>query len=108
MNGYRLKKLRQERNLKQSELANLLHIAPSTIGMYERNLREPDDETKFKIAKLFETTVAYLMGESNDRYKKHDNTFIAFYEENKDKLDEEDIDTLMNMFEAYIKSKKKK
>lgn len=65
MKGQRLKKLRKERNLKQDELATILGISPSAIGMYERNQREPDDEMKLKIANFFDVSVAYLMNETD-------------------------------------------
>lgn len=65
MKGQRLKKLRKERNLKQDELATILGISPSAIGMYERNQREPDDEMKLKIVNFFDVSVAYLMNETD-------------------------------------------
>ena len=48
--GDRLKYLREEKELKQAELATLLNISPSTIGMYERNYRKPDHDTLISIA----------------------------------------------------------
>ena len=109
MNGLRLKKLRQEKKLKQSELAKILNISPSAIGMYETNKREPDDALKIRIANFFNVSVAYLVGETNDRKdnkKDIDNDFHALYEDYKE-FDEEDKNLLKTMFEAIKKKRKK-
>lgn len=44
MFGKRIRKLRLEQNLKQKDLAEKLKISTSSIGMYERELRQPDAE----------------------------------------------------------------
>lgn len=67
MDGTRLKKLREEKKLKQEELANILSISASSIGMYERNLREPDDDLKLKISKYFNCSIDYLVGKTDIR-----------------------------------------
>ena len=74
MDGKRLKQLREEKNLKQEELANILSISASSIGMYERNLREPDDELKLKISKFFNCSIDYLVGKTD--IKNYENTDI--------------------------------
>ena len=40
--GDNLRTLIEERNLTQKELAKQLNIAPSTMGSYVQNTREPD------------------------------------------------------------------
>ncbi len=67
MKGQRLKELREEKGLKQNELAKILNISSSSIGMYETDRREPDDEMKLKIANYFNVSVAYLMSETDIR-----------------------------------------
>lgn len=62
MKGIRLKELREEKGLKQSELAKIFNISPSSIGMYETDKREPDDNLKMRFAEFFNVTVEYLMG----------------------------------------------
>lgn len=63
MKGSRLKELREKRGLYQSELAKLLHISSSSIGMYETDKRDPSDELKVAIANFFGVSVDYLMGD---------------------------------------------
>ena len=73
MKGSRIKLLREEKGLKQEELAKMLSIAPSTIGMYERDAREPNDEIKLKMCELFDCSMDYLTGNSD--YKNADEFF---------------------------------
>ena len=54
MIGNRIKILREELGLKQEELAKKMSVSPSAIGMYERNLREPNNELTLKFANFFQ------------------------------------------------------
>lgn len=56
--GVRLKYLRMQDNLTQTELGNALEIAKSTISMYESGKREPDFETIEKFADYFNVDMA--------------------------------------------------
>ena len=49
----RLKELRISKNMTQSQLADLLGVAKSTVSMYENGRREPDLETLEAIADIF-------------------------------------------------------
>jgi len=59
--GDRLKLLRNEKNITQAELAKLLDVSPSTIGMYEQDRRDPDTKTLTFLVKYFNTSVDYLL-----------------------------------------------
>lgn len=67
MKGNRIKLLREEKKIKQEELAKILSISPSAIGMYERDEREPNDELTLKLAEYFNVTTDYLLGKSDIR-----------------------------------------
>ena len=58
----RLRKLRRERNLTQTELANSLNVSNGTIAMWETEKRQPDLNMVNKIASFFNVSVDYLMG----------------------------------------------
>ncbi|MCI9010476.1 MAG: helix-turn-helix transcriptional regulator [Clostridia bacterium] len=58
----RLKELRKERQIKQSELAALLSVDQRTISNWENGLREPDYNMLIKIASVFEVSTDYLLG----------------------------------------------
>lgn len=59
-----IKNLRIERGITQEQLASLLKVSRSTIGMYETGSREPDFETLEAIADIFNVDMDYLMGRS--------------------------------------------
>lgn len=65
--GERLRFLRNERNLHQSELGELLELSPSAIGSYERNLREPSYNHLVKFADLFGVSTDYLLCRTSER-----------------------------------------
>lgn len=59
-----LKYLRASRNISQVELAKAIGVSPSTIGMYETGVREPNFEIEEKIADYFNVTLDTLRGKS--------------------------------------------
>ena len=62
MIGERLAELRKDRGWKQEDLAQALGLSVHTIGSYEQDRTDPDDEMKVKIAKLFNRSLDYLLG----------------------------------------------
>ena len=66
----RIKLLRTERGITQEQLASMLKVSRSTIGMYESGKREPDFETSEAIADIFNVDMDFLMGRS-DVERKH-------------------------------------
>ena len=60
-----IKRLRIERGITQEQLASMLKVSRSTIGMYETGSREPDFETCEAIADIFNVDMDYLLGRSN-------------------------------------------
>lgn len=71
MIGNRIKLLREELGLKQEELAKKLSVSTSAIGMYERNLREPNNELTLKFSNFFKVSTDYLLGKSETRNPKN-------------------------------------
>ena len=66
MIGNRLQRLRIEKGYNsQEQLAKVLMVSPSTVGMWEANQREPNDEMKKRISELLDTSVDYLIGNSD-------------------------------------------
>lgn len=64
--GAKLKELRTEKGIKQSELAEMLCVNQRTISNWENDVREPDFNMLVKIAKLFDTSTDYLLGFNDD------------------------------------------
>ena len=61
----RLRELRQNKGLSQSQLAEALNISKSAISMYELGRREPDLETLEGIADFFNVDINYLLGKED-------------------------------------------
>lgn len=57
-----LRKLIEEFDLTQKEVAKDLNIAPSTLGGYVQNASEPDFDTLKELALYFDVTTDYLLG----------------------------------------------
>ena len=96
MLGARIKLLREELGLKQEELAKKLSVSPSAIGMYERDLREPNNELTLRIANFFNVSIDYLLGKTDIRnYDKDEQEFrFAYHKEMEGLTDEEIADAL--------------
>ncbi len=58
----KLKLLREQKNISQTELAKHLGVVRSTICQYEKGNRIPDTETLIKIADYFNVSIDYLLG----------------------------------------------
>lgn len=111
MFGDRLKILRTEKNLTQLDLAKLLKVSPSTIGMYEQSRREPDGSTIKIIADYFNVSIDYLMGltnirESADKILNDTTETIAFHRANgyEEDLPPEAIEEI-EQFKQFIRHK---
>lgn len=60
----RIKALRQDRNMRQADLAILLNTKPQTVSRYEKGERGLDIETVFRLCDIFGCTADYLLGRS--------------------------------------------
>ena len=78
-----LKYFRMKEHLSQSELAEKLGIAPSTISMYEVGKREPDFETEERIADFFNTDLNTLRGRDIEKERQLPQ-IINFYDQLND------------------------
>lgn len=65
MVGKKLRQLRAEKNLKQTELAKILNLSKQTISAYEKDWVTPPADTLERIADFFNVTVDCLLGRSD-------------------------------------------
>lgn len=81
--GERLKKLRTNKNMTQDELGLIFTppLAQSTIGTYERGVRQPSLENLVVISEFFNVTTDYLLGITDEF-----TTINTFKEENPREL----------------------
>lgn len=64
-----LKKLREAAGTTQSALAAAIGVSQQSINKYENHSIEPDIETLKRMADFFDTTIDYIVGRSECRYK---------------------------------------
>lgn len=83
MFAYRLKQLREVYGLTQEELAKKLNLTQSTIAYYENNKKMPTLENAKQIAKIFNTSLDYLLDipidqvwKKGDQYVPNSNKFL--------------------------------
>lgn len=63
----RIKLLREEFKLSQEELALRLDLSKGVISMYENEARKPSYEVLLKLSEIFNCSIDYIVGNSNER-----------------------------------------
>jgi HTH-type transcriptional regulator, competence development regulator len=128
--GKRLRFLRKKRNMTQKDLADRFNLGESTIGMYERDEREPSFEFVRQLADFFNVTTDYLLGRTdnpnplekddipeelntltkiNQLIKEYGIEQMGFFDIEKWKsLSEEEIEEIINHFEWVVHKAKEK
>jgi transcriptional regulator with XRE-family HTH domain len=64
--GKRLRECREAKGLSQQDLGKLLETSYTVIGKYERDEMKPSIDVAKKLAKLVDTTVGYMLGETKE------------------------------------------
>ena len=57
----RITQLRRRAGINQLQLAEVLHLSPSTIGMYEQGRRTPNIEVLIQISRFYNVSIDYLL-----------------------------------------------
>lgn len=76
MIGFRLRNLREEINLTQKELSQLLKLTPGAIGLYEQGRRTPDCTTLCKLADFYNVSVDYILCRTHNRNPERKASFF--------------------------------
>lgn len=63
----RLKDLREDHDLKQSDVAKILNISQVSYGRYELGISEPTIESLIKLADFYNVSLDYLVGRSKTK-----------------------------------------
>ncbi len=61
-----LRLLRNQRGMSQQKLAELLNLSQQSIYKYENNLAEPDIQTLTELSELFDVSIDYIVGNTDD------------------------------------------
>lgn len=70
-----LKLLREKKGISQAALALAIGVSQQSINKYENKQTEPDITTLSKLAEYFETSIDYLVGNSEIDHKIKDYKF---------------------------------
>lgn len=99
----RIKKLRLERNLTQSDMAEIAGVTRSCVSNWEKGIRIPESESILKITKYFCVTVDYLCGRCEDR----DAVFAPpTFKMDISRLNKEGLDALMTYYKFLLTDEK--
>lgn len=96
--GEKIKNIRISNNLKQSELADILHISEKTISSWENNRTTPDLNMIYKISNYFKKSFYYLI---SDDYINLNNNEIEI----KLKVDKSEHERILNLVKNTAKYK---
>ncbi len=88
--GTRIKILRQEKGLTQSQLGACFNLAESTISLYEADKRSPDYEILCKLAHYFQVSIDYLLGHTDERRYFDFNQSNTLYDTRANAFDDDD------------------
>ena len=66
----RLKSLRTQKQLKQSELAEIIGVRNTAVSMMESGERGPSVEVLCALADYFDVSLDYLVGRSDDPQRR--------------------------------------
>ena len=85
----RIAQFRRENGMNQRELGEKLGLGQTTISAWETGRNEPDSDSLGRMAKLFHTTIGYLMGYEPESYLHGltPNEYAKIAEERKNQRD---------------------
>lgn len=105
--GKRLKKLRDDKNLSQSELGKLTGLHYTQIGRYEKNKSMPSSDILIKLAEIFSVSIDYLVeGPVEETAKEHihDRELLKQFEQ-IEALEDKEKEVVKIFLDAFITKK---
>ena len=109
--GNILKKLRQDNNLTQDELAKKIETSRSNIANYENDKNMPSVDILEKLASVLNCSIDYLLGKSdvcNAEEFNNDDLHIALSKEDKGVISDELKDKITEYAKFVIEQEKNK
>ena len=95
----------KQKKLSQTELAKQIGVSRTIVGNYERGENTPSIETVIKMAKVFDVTVDYFIGEG--QLAKYNKALIKRMEE-IEKLDQSTGSHLLFLIDSVVQNFKAK
>ena len=120
----RLSLLRKNHSMSQAELAEKLGVTQQTISKYENGSREPDSETLKLLSSIFNVSIDYLLGNSDNKavFDSKEDTpeekISKLVKENKirtlaahfdgEDITDDDVEDIKNFIEFVVQKRKNK
>lgn len=107
----RLKDLRIEKGLLQSDIAKIINKSERTVGFYESGERDMNTETLAILADFFNCSIDYLLGKSDIRNAEEfdeNKLYFALSQEDKGYISEEVKNDILRYAKFVIEEEKKK
>jgi len=101
----RVRALRKEHKMSQDDLAETMHVSKFSISAWERGLRKPEFSTLTDLSELFDVSMYYLLGASDDAASVNSNP-----DDDEDGAAwwmDADIDHVKNMTRLYTRLSEK-
>lgn len=107
--GNRIAELRSNAHMSQFQLAKVLGIGTSTLGMYETNKRKPSPKVLNRIADYFNVSTDYLLSRTNPADQVHEmtidealGTIMSF---DGKPVTDHDKKVMKDLLESYLRNK---
>lgn len=101
----RLKDLREQKQMTQEDLGELLSVTKGTISKYENGNLQPSNEALKFLADFFNVTTDFLLGRTDIKNPYEPNT-IAAHHDGEEWTEEELKD--IEKFKEFVKSRRAK
>ncbi len=98
----RVKELREKAGLSMDQLAKQLGITKSRVNMWENNGTVPRMNVLVELAKFFNVTTDYLLGNDDTSNLSLNNTRLSTLQRNLGKLSEADFEKAEGMLKAVF------
>ena len=103
--AYRLRELRKQNNLSQSEIAEKLGITASAYGFYEQGKTIPNAEVLNILADLYDVSTDYLLGRARFPNSENEDPQIQILARSARSLTPEQLKAVQAVIDSYEKSK---
>ncbi|WP_305982391.1 helix-turn-helix domain-containing protein [Roseivirga thermotolerans] len=103
--GKKISALRKDLKMSQTDLAKMLNTSVSVISRYERDEMTPSIEAAKKLAALLNTTVGYLLGETEEADLFKDKKMLQRLQDIMN-LPEKERESLLTTVDHFIKASK--
>ncbi len=77
MIGQRIRDLRKQKRMSQTELAKLAGVSQTTVTAWETGKAEPSSSAVSKLADIFNVTTDYLLGRPDKQETKKDDVELS-------------------------------